>query len=357
MAVGVKARVLYSRLLSTDDYWDLLESDTVAEIAQKLRNKSYGAELDTLPPDLHRHDLEAAVKNTLIAQAENFLFHLSSPRDRFFKALLFFQEADNLRNVFRYIAAGRNNREELRRRLYISRQSKISYDNVLSARDFMELSEMLSNTQYHKVLAEPLRRLHTGEEHSLFPLEMALDIFVELSQYKTLKKMERSECDRLLPIFGVRADLLNLYILYRAKEFYNMTPEETLNRLLPSRFRVTMPILRELARADSGHTVTDMIKERFPKYAGIFSQTPDNDSPHLSMERNIKRYIYLQMSKVFREEPLGFHTAVSYFTLKKNETADIVRIIECVRYRHDKRNAAEYLTRPITAAGGEPEWQ
>ena len=357
MAVGVKARVLYSRLLSTDDYWDLLESDTVAEIGQKLRNTSYGEELDTLPPIPHRHDLEAAIKDALNAQAENFLFHLSSPRDKFFKALLYLQEADNLRNVFRYMVSGRGNRDELRRRLYISKQSRISYDNVLSARDFMELSEMLRNTQYHKVLAEPLRRLHTGEERSLFPLEMALDIFVELSQFKTLKKLEPAERDRLLPIFGVRADLFNLYILYRTKEFYNMTPEETLNRLMPSRFRVKMPILRELARAESGNAVVDMIQERFPKYADIFAQTPDDESPHLSMERNIKRYIFLQISRVFREEPLGFHTAVSYFTLKKYEIADIINIIECVRYGYDRRNAAKYLTRPITAAGGESEWR
>ena len=357
MAVGVKAHVLYSRLLSIDDYWELLGSDTVTEIGQKLQNTSYAEELETLPPSPHRHDLEAAIKNTLMGQAENFLFHISSPRDKFFKALLYGREADNLRSVFRYVAAGRTNREELRERLYISKQSSISYDNVLSARDFMELSDSLRNTPYHKVLAEPLRRLHTGEESSLFPLEMALDIFVELSQFKTLKKLERAERGRLIPIFGIRADLFNLFILYRAIEFYNMTPEETLNRLLPSRFRVTMPILRELVRAESGMAVADMIKVRFPKYAEIFSPSPDDESPHLSMERNIKRYIYLQASRVFGEGPPGFHTAVSYYVLKEFEIADIIRIIEYVRYGHDRRNAAEYLTRPITAAGGESEWQ
>ena len=352
MAVGVKARVLYSHLLSEDDYWNLLESDTVAEIGRKLLNTSYAEELEALQPDPHRHDLEAAVKNSLSIQAEKFLFHLSSPRDRFFKTLLIFQEADNLKNVFRYLAAGRANRDELRRRLHISSQSKISYDDILASQNFMELSEALINSQYHKILAEPLRRLHTGEEHSLFPLEMALDIFVELLQHKNLKKLESAERDRLLPIFGVRADLFNLYILYRTKEFYDMTPEESLNRLLPVRFRVTMPILRKLARAESGHAVIDMIKERFPKYAEIFSQTSNDESTHLLMERNIKRYIYLQISRVFREGPLGFHTAVSYFTLLKNETADIIRIIECVRYGYDRRNAAEYLTKPITATGG-----
>ncbi|MDR3076995.1 MAG: V-type ATPase subunit [Synergistaceae bacterium] len=357
MAVGVKAHVLYSRLLSADDYWNLLSSDTVTEIGQKLRDTSYGDALETMPREPHRHDLEAAVKNTLVAQAENFLFHISSPRDKFFKALLYRQESDNLKSIFRYMASGRANRDELRRRLYISKQSRISYDNVLSARDFMELADALRNTQYYKVLAEPLRRLHTGEEHSLFPLEMALDISIELAQYKALKKLERAERDRLLPIFGVRADLFNLYLLYRAMEFYDMTPEETLNRLLPVRFRVTMPILREFARAESGVAIADMLKNRFPQYAELFASALDDEYPDLSMERNIKRYLYLQAARVFGGGPPGFHTAVSYYVLKEFEIADIIRIIEYVRYAHDRRDAAEYLTRPITAAGGESEWQ
>ncbi|MCL2684411.1 MAG: V-type ATPase subunit, partial [Synergistaceae bacterium] len=184
-----------------------------------------------------------------------------------------------------------------------------------------------------------------------------LDISADLSLYKALKKLECAERDRLLPIFGVRADLVNLYILYRAIEFYSMTPEETLNRLLPSRFRVTMPILRELVRAESGHDVADMITRRFPKYAGLFSSAMDDESPCLSMERNIKRYVYLQASRVFGGGPPGFHTAVSYYVLKEYEITDIIRIIEYVRYGHDRRNAAEYLTRPLITAGGESEWQ
>jgi V/A-type H+-transporting ATPase subunit C len=357
MAVGVKAHVLFSRLLSVDDYWNFLGRDSVTEIAQKLRDTAYEEALETMPSDPHRHDLESAIKNTLLIQAESFLFHMSSPRDKFFKALIYRHEADNLKSVFRYIASGRTNRDELRRRLYMSKQSRVSYDNVLSARDFMELSDALRNTQYHKVLAEPLRRLHIGEEHSLFPLEMALDIFIELSQYKTLKKLETIEKKQLLPIFGVRIDLFNLYLLYRATEFYNMTPEETLNRLLPVRYRVTMPILRELVRVDSKEKIMEMMKGRFPQYAELISTALSDENPQLALERNIKRHLYMQAARVFGGGSPGFHTAVSYYILKEFEITDIIRIIEYVRYGHDRRNAAMYLTKPIVATGGNTEWQ
>jgi V/A-type H+-transporting ATPase subunit C len=357
MAVGVKAHVLYSRLLLDDDYWDLLSSDTVPEIKEKLMSTAYGEFFETIPAETHRHDLESAIHDTLISQGESFLFHMSSPRDKFFKTLIYQYEADGLKSVFRHMASGRGDREKLRKRLNVSKHSMVSYDNILSARDFSEVSDVLRNTPYYRSMADPLKRLHSGEERSLFPLEMALDMFVESSRNKALKKLEPDERNRLLPIFGTRADLYNLYILYRAFVYYNLTPEETLNRLLPARYRVTMPILRELARAETGSRLTEMLKGRFPAYAELISSALDDENPELALESKIKRYVYAQAKHVFDNGPPGFHTAVGYYILKQFEITDLTRIIEYVRYAHDRRSAAAYLTKPIAAAGGEREWQ
>jgi V/A-type H+-transporting ATPase subunit C len=355
--VGVKAHVLFSRLLSEDDYWSFLSSDTVSEIGARLRDTAYGEALSTLPASLHRYDLEAVLKSTLSIEAEGFLYHVSSPRDKFFRALMYHHEADNLKSIFRYVASRRTNRDELRRRLYMSKHSRLSYDNILAARDFTELSDALRGTRYYRILVEPLKRLYSGDEHSLFPLETALDIFVELSLYKALKKLETSERGALLPIFGVRVDLYNIYVLYRALKFYDLTPEETLNRLLPVRFRVTMSVLRDLVRAGSEDNIADALKARFPQYAGLIPSALADEHPQLALERNIKRYIYEQVRRVFAGGLPGFHTAVSYYIMKEFEIADLIKIIECVRYGYDRRKAAAYLTRPIIAAGGETEWQ
>jgi V/A-type H+-transporting ATPase subunit C len=358
LSIGVKARVLYSRLLSVDDYWFCLSSDTVGEMCQRLRATAYEEALSALPESPHRHDIESAIKNTLLKQAESFLIHMSSPRDKFFRAMMYRHEAENLKSVFRYVASGRTNRDELRKRLYITKNSRVSYDNLLSSRDYGELAESLLGSVYHKVLAEPLRRLQSGEDRSLFHVEMALDIFIELSLYKAMKKLDPAERTRLLPILGTRIDLFNLYILHRALKFYSMTPEETLNRLLPVRYRITMAFLREAARAELFEQVIEMLRGRFPVYAELLSSAFSDEEPQLSLERNIKRYVYSQARRVFGDGPPGFHTVVSYFILKEYEITDIIRIIEYIRYGHDRRNAAENLTRPITRiAGGELEWQ
>ena len=354
VSVGVKAHVLFSRLLSSDDYWHLLGSDTVGEVAQKLRATSYADMLSTLSEEPHRHDVESAIKMSLLADALKFLIHLSNPRDRFFRAWIRWYEAENLKIIFRHVASGRGDRDDLRRRMSVG-VSKLPYDNLFSARTFEDLADALNGSPYYKVLQDPLKRLQTGEEHSLFPLEMALDSFVEITLFRAMKKLEPAERDNLLPIFGSRIDLLNLYMLYRAMAFYDLTPEETLNRLLPVRYRVTLDFLRNAVRADSMERIVEMLKEKFPAYAELMVGALQTEEPQLTLERNISRYLYMQAQRVFGGGSPDFHTAMSYFVLKEYEIGDIVRIIEGVRYGYDRRTAANYLVRPIVT-GGDVEW-
>jgi V/A-type H+-transporting ATPase subunit C len=355
ISVGVKAHVLYSRLLSGDDYLRLLDSENIPEVVEKLKSTAYEEILTSIPGQLHRNEIESAVRSSLISQAENFIIHLTSPRDKFFRAWFSWYEAENLKSIFRHILAGRVDRDDLRRRLYPISSSKISFEKVLLAKDFTDVSDILRGTRFYKVLADSLHRLATGEERSLFPLEMALDAFVELTLYRTMNRFDPPERKMLLRIFGTRVDLHNLYTLYRAVAFYNLTPEETLNRLLPVRYRVSFSVLREAVRLNSD-AMADMIRERFPAYAPLLTNVPDDESMQLTIERNINRYIYLQASRVFNSSSPDFHTAVSYFVLRSFEISDITRVIESVRYGYDRRKAAEYLVAPVIS-GGESEWQ
>jgi V/A-type H+-transporting ATPase subunit C len=342
--------------LTADNYWSLLESETVAQVAEKLKTMAYGDALSTLSAVPRRFEIEEAVKASLISQAENFLIYFSGSRKKFFRAWYAWYEAENLKSIFRYVAAGRMERDDLRRRLYPIKVSKVSFENLLAARNFSEVAEALRGSPFLAVLADPLHRLASGDEKALFPLEMALDGFVELALYKAMKKLDPDERAMLLPIFGSRIDLYNLYILYRAMTFYDMTPEETLNRLLPARHRISFSVLRDAVRLASLEQITDMIGARFPAFAELMTEASSEDAPQLAMERNIKRYIYTQCHKVFNSGSPDFHTAVSYFMLREYEISDITRVVEGVRYGYDRRKAAAYLVSPVVS-GGESEWR
>ena len=193
-ALGVKAHVLYSQLLKADEYWALLGLKSTTEIAAFLKQTAgYKDKFETLvPANVHRIDLENALRSSVLAEAESFLFYLLGVWRDFFLDWLSWYEAEQLKSIFRWIHSKRLDRDEMRRRLYHIPSSKLPYEALLNCRDYREVLEALVNTQYHAVLREPVRRLVNGEK-SLFALEFAIDNLVETKLYSDINKLPAHE--------------------------------------------------------------------------------------------------------------------------------------------------------------------
>ncbi len=356
-ALGVKAHVLYSQLLRADEYWALLGLKSTTEIASFLKQTAgYRDKLETLvPANVHRIDLENALRSSVLAEAESFLFYLLGVWREFFIDWLNWHEAEQLKSIFRWIHSKRLNRDEMRRRLYHVPCSRLPYEALLNCRDYREALEALAGTQYHAVLREPVRRLINGEK-SLFALEFAIDNLVETKLYSDINKLPAHERAILEPLFGERIDLLNLYYFHRFECYYNMSIEETISRMLPVKYKVKTKHLRHLAKGGEPGERLSMMEEMFPVYGKIFSSVLKEDDEELALDMSIERYIYLKALAIMKSGVPGFHTAIAYFLLKAYEVADIIRIVEDVRYSYDRNVAIKYLIRPILN-GGERTWQ
>ncbi len=356
-ALGVKSHVLYNQLLKPDEYWALLELKSTTEIASFLKQTAgYSDKLETLiPANVHRIDLENALRSSVLAEAESFLFYLLGVWREFFIDWLNWHEAEQLKSIFRWIHSKRLDRDEMRRRLYHVPCSKLPYETLLNCRDYKDVLEALANTQYYAALREPVRRLINGEK-SLFALEFAIDNQVEAKLYADINKLPAHERAVLEPLFGERLDLLNLYYFHRCICYYNMSIEETISRMLPVKYRVRIGHLRKLARGGGLEERIEMIEEMFPTYGKIFSISLKEEDEELALDMSIERYIYLKALSILKSGVPGFHTAIAYFMLKAYEVADIIRIVEDVRYNYDRNVAVKYLIRPILN-GGERTWQ
>ena len=356
-ALGVKAHVLYSQLLKADEYWALLGLKSTTEIAAFLKQTAgYKDKFETLvPANVHRIDLENALRSSVLAEAESFLFYLLGVWRDFFLDWLSWYEAEQLKSIFRWIHSKRLDRDEMRRRLYHIPSSKLPYEALLNCRDYREVLDALVNTQYYAVLREPVRRLINGEK-SLFALEFAIDNLVETKLYSDINKLPAHEREILEPLFGERLDLLNLYYFHRCVCYYNMSIEETISRMLPVKYKVKIKHLRQLSKGAGLEERIAMMEEMFPVYGRIFSNSLKEDDEELALDMSIERYIYLKALSILKSGVPGFHTAIAYFLLKAYEVADIIRVVEDVRYNYDRNVAIKYLIRPIFN-GGERTWQ
>ena len=357
-AMGIKAHVLYSRLLKGEDYYALLKCNSIAEIAAYLRSsESYGAAMQTIHAEhVHRIDLESAVRKSIMAHAESMLFYMNGERRTIFRNWLDWYDSENLKSLFRWIRSRRLSSEEMRQRLFPVPGSKIPYDMLLASRNFAEAHEALRDTKYYLPMEAAIGRLAENEQ-SLFSLELAIDNITESSVYKALLELSDPERTLLRSFFGTQIDLQNIYILVRCLLYYGMSLEETLSRLLPVKYKIKMRHLREIARGTTWEERLARLGEFSPLYAKIFGvglETPDFE---LAMEISMKRFNYLKALKIFHTGPPGFHTAMAYCLLKAFELDDVIKMIEDVRYDYDRRSAAQYLIRPVLAEEGVAAWR
>lgn len=356
-AAGVKSHVLYSRLLSVADYWNLLNLNTTTEISNFLREtEGYKKALAHLSVEhVPRVDLQNAVKTTVRRAGRAFLPYLSGTMYRLFTNCLAWYEAEELKNIFRWLRSRRLSADEMRQKLSYLDCSKISYRDLINSSNFEEAHEKLKGSNYYNILKEPVRKLMKGEK-SLFSLELAIDNLVECEICKSLNELPLGEKKLLEPIFGTRLDLLNLYHFHRCSVYYHMTIEEILSQMLSVSYKVKFHHLREMAKGGSWQGHLEILKELFPVYAEIFSAALDHSDRELALEMSIERFKYKMNLSLFQSGSPGFHTSMAYFLLKAQEVDDIIKMIENVRYGYSRDDSAAYLIRPITG-GGVPIWQ
>lgn len=347
-AVGAKACVLYGRLLSDMDYWEILQCDTVPEIADYLQKaEGYKEGLSTLiAANAHRAELEDRLRAVPIRRAEAFMSYLSGPRRIFLRAWAERFQAEQLKRVLRWLLSGHGDREEMRASLQEMPLITLPFDALLSSRTFDEVSESLKGTAYYAPLKEPLRALSEGRMN-LFPAETAIDALIIASLYRAALGLPLLERHYVLELVGGLVDLLNIYWLYRALRFYSMGREEALNRLLPVRHKARFSLLRSLSRAKDLDEFWSLLKET--PYTAAFGDFPPQDE--LVLERSLKRFFYRSSLRAFRSGSPSFHTMVAYLMLLEFEVMDLVTIVEDVRYGYDRRMGALFLARPIIPEG------
>jgi V/A-type H+-transporting ATPase subunit C len=353
VATGAKAHVLFGKMLDDNDFWALLECDSPQEIAGYLRRKEgYAPYLETIVlANVHRAELEHALLAVPLYVSASFLPYLNGARMAFLKAWVERFQAGLLKQVMRWLFAGRGERESLRSSLKGLPFVTLPFDALLSCKDFEEFIKTLKATRYYPALREPVDWLLKGRGN-LYSCESAVDAHVISNIYRAALNLPILERTEVLNLLGNLIDILNIYFCYRAKRFYAMNREEIVNRLLPVRFKIKGPTINRLASSEDMESFWSVLSST--PCSSAFGEEPPKDE--LALERDMKRFLRERALRVFRRGSPSFHTAMAYLMLLELEVGDIITIIEDVRYDYNRRIAAAFLARPLIP-GGAVSWR
>ncbi len=316
-----------SRLLKREDYEKLMRAKSVPEIAEYLRNKTYG---DFIPDteDIHRRDLEAAVQRRFYRTLDEFEKYVTFPERTLVRHVMMRCEIETLKKVLRIFTAG----EEFDPRFLVC-DPGFDPDDLLSSRTVEELISKLSRKPYYSILNSTLR-----EGVKIGRLENALDLWYFT---KLLKIATSSGLRSVVKFLKKQADLMNIVWVYRGRFLFGFEPGKILNTVLPFGYHIRGGILNKLASSKDEEEFFEALAGT--PYGDIIPGKDTKVSREFVLERRLIHSLYREARKLIRNYSNGFDVLVGYIHLLEYEIKNITTVIETVRYGLSVEVGGEYL--------------
>lgn len=340
-AVNTKIKALEGKLLSKEDYYNIISAKTVKEIADYLKNNtSYALVLkDVNTQNSGVVELELLFKKHIVKQYEKLIHYFSNEYKKLFKILFIRYEIEDLKLYLRAITRKENLESIQELIVYSGRYSTINYESLSNSKTLGELIYNLKETIYHN----PLKLyVHEESKRRMFYMEMSLDRLYFKLLSDQIEKLSKEDRNILRELLGKNVDLLNLQWIYRGLKFYGLSPEELINYTIHNGYYLNYRKIKELCYTkDDEELIARMIDS---KYGFLFD---NKDTLEIFMERRIERYLYFLFLDYKKRERMNIIESVVFMHLMEYEMRDIVSIVEAVRYGIGEKDIKEFLVRRI----------
>lgn len=322
-AATAKARALMGRLLSADDYAELILSKDIHGFVDYLVNQTVYREVFPEPERIvHRHEVEIGMRRNLFKHFEKFYHYYHDHYRTFFKILFMRYEIENLKLMIRAITRHEDIRHLGDHLVTSAIFSYVDYDHVLEARDISDFVDRLEGTPYHAALRPYVREAHVKMQ---FYMEMTLDRLYFKRIREILVHFDRRDKALMSELLGKNSDLLNLQWIYRAKRFYGVSPEEMLNYTLETGEKFDFRRLKTLCYLESADAIRAQVKDT--EYSELFS---DED---VLLERDMERYLFRLLDDLLKKGENSIIVPVVFMHKLEYEVRDLFTILECIKYQ------------------------
>lgn len=336
-AVNTKILTKKSHILDEKKLEKIIECETVGQVTEFLKSK-YNLKriierVDSR--DLHRDDLETILNRYAVLEIEDILHYFSGPYREFFRAFLMKHEIADLTLIMRNIVKGSDMSDIGGKFIHSERFSSLPYEKLISAKSIQQFIDNLKNTLYYNYVK-------TVTDNDVIKREFHTEMKLQALFYRTL--LQRSEklepADKLVAqdITGRIIDFLNIQWIYRARKYYDISPEEMLVYSLQGGKKLSFAMLKKLCYLKS----IGEIRELSNKYLRYEVFKDDND---IDIEKNADSFIYAYVNKMPYKNTIGM--AVSYIYMLDIVIKDLTTVTEGIRYKLPKKQLKKYLVRSI----------
>ncbi len=338
-AIHSRIRVMYSTLLTPEQGASLRETPDLPALIALLRETPYGPYLTGVEDkDLTAKWAIQQIKHR-VADVYLTIIHSVPAHTRSLVVQLFRHfEIDNLKAILRGIVTD-SSWEQVRDILFpLGSMSVLPAQQMLETGNVEAAIALLSSTPYYDTLNHALRRY--SEEHSLFPLEVALDLSYWNKLWAKVNQLPGRDRTEAMRIIGPLVDMTNLMWAIRYRVYYHLSEEEIVNYTLPFGYRVRDEDIRAIA---VGGDIVRILDRLYPGLSDIETllQQPERGLPKLELQ--LQRRMRRQLKEVFTSYPFQIGLPLAFALLIELEVQDLTVLVEAKAAQMPVERFAPYL--------------
>ena len=335
-ALAGKTRAMYGKLLTSEDYSELMQQRSVGDVAAILKYRTHyrGVLSGINECDIHRIQLENILKKSLLDDFRKLFCFSRGKRKAFLKIAYMKHEVESIKRLFRVLEMEGTTTLAKEALLFLSKYDTLNITRLSKVHSSQEFIANLKGTGYYHILRPFLAE---DKSHNLFHIEMSLDRYymnLVISKKKSLLQgMDAKVVDYSV---GTEIDVMNLLWIYRGRAIYNLDRSVILGYLVPHGYSLSMDLIYELVDARGSEAFKQIVAKT--KYAELFSS-----DKHMFFELNYSEYMYTMHKRFLRKYGFTISSALSYLHLKEFELSNIISIIEGIRYQLPEDEIRRYI--------------
>ena len=256
-----KVKALDSKILNENDYQNLINANSVTEIAEYLKNNThYNKSFENVEvSELHRRDIEILLRKSILQDFYHIYFYLPVKDQKLFQLITRRFEVENIKFVLRSLHT--EHPEYLQKvKLFPVTHRTIDENKLISVKTFDDLINVLRNSPYKKVIDSAYTNYQNAKRIQY--LLNAFD-FWYFSLLKSSFEKSKEFKNNLSILFFEQMDLINVQWIYRARVLFRLSREEVLNLLIPFSFKLSRKDIENLVNADSVENFINIILLHF----------------------------------------------------------------------------------------------
>jgi V/A-type H+-transporting ATPase subunit C len=335
-ALAGKARAMYGKLLTSEDYRILMRQKTVGDVATWLKfNTPYKDAVSSLDEGaIHRVPFENMLRKSLLDDFRKLFCFSQGKIKEFLRVALLKHEVESVKRLFRVLEMERTANLVKDSLLFLSKYDTLDIDRLTKSQTSHDFIANLQGTGYYNVL-RPF--LSEDKSRNLFHIEMALDMYyINLVLSKKKRLLQGLDASVVQRSIGTEIDVLNLLWIYRGRMIYNLDRSVILGYFIPQGCKLSAELAYELADAGDPEAFKQIVART--KYAGLFLS-----DKHSFAELNFNEYMYRMHLSFLRKYGFSISSALSYLHLKEFELSNIISILEGIRYHLPVETITKYI--------------